>query len=242
MVKVWRQVQESHCEGYLQRKDLYTTLLSQYNKPGKITRSLCQQFQRPPARREPPSARLMRKAFLISEADNIEDYRTQIMSTFGQVLKYDSTKKICKKLSGDGKGTAEWCTNVANEHGQILISVLTCEESLEKMRPMAEGLMERYRRADEAPPELMYVDRGCCRVHAVSSVEQLFSDWTDRGMLVRLSLDPSIRCSPTDRSSSKVCPVQVCPLCCRLCLQQRRHGSSGTGDTCRSPNQLCLPD
>lgn len=56
--------------------------------------SLCQQFQRPPARREPPSARLMRKAFLISEADNIEDYRTQIMSTFGQVLKYDSTKKV----------------------------------------------------------------------------------------------------------------------------------------------------
>lgn len=38
MVKVWRQVQESHCEDYLQRKDLYTTLLSQYNKPGKITR------------------------------------------------------------------------------------------------------------------------------------------------------------------------------------------------------------
>nr|XP_021326769.1 uncharacterized protein LOC101885269 [Danio rerio] len=188
MVKVWRQVQESHCEDYLQRKDLYTTLLSQYNKPGKITRSLCQQFQRPPARREPPSARLMRKAFLISEADNIEDYRTQIMSTFGQVLKYDSTKKICKKLSGDGKGTAEWCTNVANEQGQILISVLTCEESLEKMRPMAEGLMERYRRADKAPPELMYVDRGCCRVHAVSSVEQLFSDWTDRGMLVRLDI------------------------------------------------------
>ncbi|KAL0188362.1 hypothetical protein M9458_015461, partial [Cirrhinus mrigala] len=95
---------------------------------------------------------------------------------------------ICKKLSGDGKGTAEWCTNVANELGQILVSVLTCEESLNKMRPMAEGLMERYRRAGEAPPELMYVDRGCCRVHGVSSVEQLFSEWTDRGMLVRLDI------------------------------------------------------
>lgn len=40
MAKVWRQVQESHCEEYLQRKDLYTTLLSQYNKPGKITSKL----------------------------------------------------------------------------------------------------------------------------------------------------------------------------------------------------------
>lgn len=37
MAKLWRQVQESHCEEYLHRKDLYTTLLSQYNKPGKIT-------------------------------------------------------------------------------------------------------------------------------------------------------------------------------------------------------------
>ena len=37
MAKVWRQVQESHCEEYLHRKDLYTTLLSQLNKPGGIT-------------------------------------------------------------------------------------------------------------------------------------------------------------------------------------------------------------
>ncbi len=56
------------------------------------------------------------------------------------------------------------------------------------MRPMAEGLMERYRTADEAPPKLMYVDRGCCHIHGVSSVEQLFSEWTDRGMLVRLNI------------------------------------------------------
>ncbi|XP_045899604.1 uncharacterized protein LOC123967527 [Micropterus dolomieu] len=110
------------------------------------------------------------------------------MSTFGKVLKYDSTKKICKKLSGQGKGTAEWCTNVANELGQILMSVLTCEESLDKLRPMAEGLMARYRRANEAPPELTYVDRGCCRVHGVSSLEQLFSEWADSGMMVRLDI------------------------------------------------------
>lgn len=51
-------------------------------------------FQKPPQRRELPSPKLLRKAFLIAEADNIEDYRTQIMSTFGTVLKYDSTKKV----------------------------------------------------------------------------------------------------------------------------------------------------
>lgn len=84
--------------------------------------------------------------------------------------------------------TAEWCTNMANKRGQILTSVLTCEKSLDKMRPMAEGLMARYERAGEAPPELMYVDRGCCHVLGVSSVEQLFSGWVEGGMLVRLDV------------------------------------------------------
>ncbi|KAM8768603.1 uncharacterized protein AB9X84_023219 [Acanthopagrus schlegelii] len=94
MAKVWRQVQESHCEEYLHRKDLYTTLLSQLNKPGGITRILKHQFQRPPPKRELPSPRLLRKTFLIAETENIEDYRTQIRSTFGKVLKYNSTKKV----------------------------------------------------------------------------------------------------------------------------------------------------
>ncbi|CAL8256929.1 unnamed protein product [Arctogadus glacialis] len=118
MVKSWRQVQEGHCEEYLQRKDLYTTLLCQLSRPGSIMSALGHQYQKPPTRRELPSPRLLRKAYLIYEAEHIEDYRTQIMSTFGKVLKYDSTRKICKKLSGHGRGTAEWCTNVANELGQ----------------------------------------------------------------------------------------------------------------------------
>ncbi|KAJ8286548.1 hypothetical protein GJAV_G00040420 [Gymnothorax javanicus] len=109
---------------------------------GLSARSLGLHFQRAPPRRKLPCPRLLRKAFLIAETDNIEDYRTQIMSTFGRVLKYDSTKKICKKLSGEGRGTAEWCTNMGNELGQSLTSVKTCEESLEMMRPMAEGLMD----------------------------------------------------------------------------------------------------
>lgn len=37
MSKVWRQVLEGHCQVYLERKDMYTTLLTQYNQPGKIT-------------------------------------------------------------------------------------------------------------------------------------------------------------------------------------------------------------
>lgn len=96
MVKVWRQIQENHVEEYLQRKDLYTTLLMTVVEPGGIVSALGHTFQAPPPPRELPSARLLRHAFLLSEASNVQDYRAQILSTFGTVLKMDSTKKVCK--------------------------------------------------------------------------------------------------------------------------------------------------
>lgn len=94
MTKVWRQIQENHYEEYLQRKDLYTTLLMTLLKPGGIVSALGHQFEAPPPPRELPSACLLRHAFLLSEASNVQDYRTQILSTFGTVLKMDSTKKV----------------------------------------------------------------------------------------------------------------------------------------------------
>ena len=63
---------------------------------------------------------------------------------FGSVLKIDSTKKVCKKLQGTAAGSASWCTNMGNERGEVLISVLTESEGLEGLRPMATGLIERY--------------------------------------------------------------------------------------------------
>ncbi|CAH1233517.1 Hypp771 [Branchiostoma lanceolatum] len=102
------------------------------------------------------------------------------------VHRQDESYPICKKLSGEGKGTAEWCTNVENERGQILTNVQTCEESVEKLGPMAAGLTSRYRKAGEATPQVMYVDRGCCAAYGVSSVEQLFGEWVADGMLTRL--------------------------------------------------------
>jgi len=60
------------------------------------------------------------------------------------VLNIDSTKKIVKKLQGVAAGSASWCTNVGNERGEILISVLTESEGLEGLRPMAKGLIERF--------------------------------------------------------------------------------------------------
>ena len=62
---------------------------------------------------------------------------------FGSVLKIDSTK-VCKKLQGTAAGNTSWRTNVGNERGEVLVSVLTESEGLEGLRPMATGLIRRF--------------------------------------------------------------------------------------------------
>ena len=64
-------------------------------------------------------------------------------SIYGRILKIDSTKKVVKKLQGLAAGTATWVTNVGNEQGEVLISVVTESEGLLSLKPMADGLMKR---------------------------------------------------------------------------------------------------
>ncbi|XP_049334412.1 uncharacterized protein LOC125801663 [Astyanax mexicanus] len=188
MVKVWRQIQESHVEEHLQRMDLYTTLLMTLVEPGGIVSALGHTFQAPSPQRELPSARLLRHAFLLAEAGNVQDYRSQILSTFGTVLKMDSTKKVVKKLSGEGARSAKWFTSIGNEHSQVVSFVLTCEESAEKLSPMCRGVVDRFRMANQPVPKILYVDRGCCRAQGRTAVEVLFQPWVDDGMIVRLDI------------------------------------------------------
>ena len=47
-----------------------------------------------------------------------------VTSTFGLINKIDSTKKICRRLQGASANIAAWVTNVGNERGQVLITVL----------------------------------------------------------------------------------------------------------------------
>ncbi|PIK53194.1 hypothetical protein BSL78_09904 [Apostichopus japonicus] len=71
MASIWRQVQENHCEKYLHRKDIYSTLLTSLTKEGSLLNTIRHKFQPPPQCRELPSAKLLRKALLIGEAENI---------------------------------------------------------------------------------------------------------------------------------------------------------------------------
>lgn len=51
--------------------------------------------------------------------------------------------QVTKKLGGKATGTATWVTNVGNEHGQVLMSVLTDSEG-DGLNSMAEGLMHQF--------------------------------------------------------------------------------------------------
>ena len=106
--------------------------------------------------------------FLAAYVRNVWERLPQLLaaatSVYGSVLKIDLTKKICKKLQGAAAGTATWATNVGNERGEVVISVLTESEDNVALRRMACGLMDRYEMAHQDPPKLLYTDKDCCSV------------------------------------------------------------------------------
>ncbi len=65
-------------------------------------------------------------------------------------------------------------TNVGNEKGQILNSVLTASEGKAGLQEMIVGIMLRYEAAKVNPPPLCYVDCNCCNRVEGSSTADLF--------------------------------------------------------------------
>ncbi|KAG1658720.1 hypothetical protein GQR58_022821 [Nymphon striatum] len=112
----------------------------------------------------------------------LDEVKAVITSTFGEVLKMNSTKQVVKKLAGKAAGTAAWSTNVGNQHGQVLMSVLTVSEG-GYLQPMVDGLVRRYESAGVSPPRLLYVDRDCC---PNSNTHKMFAAWPQ--LIVRLDI------------------------------------------------------
>lgn len=74
-------------------------------------------FYKPPPPFHPlPLAQWFEMAHTNEILSHVEEMKGVITSTYGRVLKVDSTKKVTKKLAGDVGETASWMTNIANEH------------------------------------------------------------------------------------------------------------------------------
>ncbi|EFX68968.1 hypothetical protein DAPPUDRAFT_329554 [Daphnia pulex] len=117
--------------------------------------------------------------------------KASITSVYGAILKIDSTKKIARKLQGTAADSVSWCTNIGNENGEVLLSLLTTSESLANLGQMAERLMARYDKAQKAPPRVLYTDHDCCRSNDKSKFQLLFNKWED--LVVRLDVWHFIR-------------------------------------------------
>ena len=83
----------------------------------------------------------------------------------------DSTKKVCKKLQGTAANTASWATNVGNERGEVLMSMLIESEGTEGTPKHGQWIDEG---AGVPPPQVIYTDRDCCSISGSSKYRLVF--------------------------------------------------------------------
>ncbi|CAH1266555.1 Hypp3412 [Branchiostoma lanceolatum] len=196
MSKVQRILKQGHDEWYVERRGLFQTLLYEAHtaeatpsQKGILSFVKAPGSYTPPLPKEPlPTPTCLRRAHLIAEMERMPVYRASILSTTGEILCIDGTRKILKKIYGDGRDTMQYVTSVLNEWGQFLTTVVVAAESEACYRRMARGLVARFQRANAPAPKIIYADNNCCRESGASFLEKLFSDWVREGMVVRLDV------------------------------------------------------
>lgn len=208
-----KQLEEQHAENWLGKQIQF---LNDYRG---VTRAISSGLISPvllgdlPAMPAVPKHRWLMQVYAQDVLSRLDEVKASITSLFGQVIKMDSTKKIVRKLAGQARSTAAWATNVGNEHGHIIMSVLTASEGWGLMK-MAEGLVRRYKDAGVPPPEILYVDRDCC---GNSSTQDLWGMARDEDSFGCLALHEKICHGMHDRFSSPVHqlhgPAQPLHLC-----------------------------
>ncbi|XP_028300700.1 uncharacterized protein LOC114462201 [Gouania willdenowi] len=181
--RLYTFLREEHTRAWMTRCVHYMHAYRQFTMPN---------VERPPPAMYPQMDPVPGPQWILAAHGNhcygrIEEMQASITSVYGSILKMDSTKKITKKLAGHVAGTAGWVTNVGNEHGQVLISVLTVAEG-SGLKAMAQGLMRRYKQAGVEPPVALYVDRDCCcsSQDGRSAAGRMFSEWST--LKVRLDI------------------------------------------------------
>ncbi|XP_076851096.1 uncharacterized protein LOC143501317 [Brachyhypopomus gauderio] len=171
-----------HRQQWLTQSSEYLSVLKKFLVPGTDPSTITHQL---PPMVPVPTPKWLLTVYAQDVLSRLEETKARVTSIYGAILKMDSTKKVTKKLAGAASGTAAWATNVGNEFGQVLISVLTAGEG-QGLLPMCVKLMERYQRAGEDPPQLLYVDRDCCSTAGKGKAAAMFHAWDQ--LVVRLDV------------------------------------------------------
>ena len=173
---------ELHSEEWLRSHLDYLTNCQRHKKGLSSLNLAIPDYQQPAPPLSFPKPQWFLAAYVRDVWSRMNKLLAAATSIYSSILKIDSTKKICKKLRGADAGTAAWTTNVGNERGEILQSVLTASESFESLKMLADGLVQRYSEAQQPPPTVLYTDRDCCS----SRFSELFGAWPN--LSVRLDV------------------------------------------------------
>ncbi|KAI8493172.1 hypothetical protein Bbelb_291760 [Branchiostoma belcheri] len=157
---IHQAMEECHSEAWAKKCLQYLSDCEVHMRSAALT-GLSTTYAEPPGFRPLPLAQWFETAHTGEIMNHQAEMKGVITSTYGRILKLDSTKKITKKLAGDVEKSASWMTNVANEKGSVLNSVLTTGEG-PAMLDLCKGIVKRYKEANEPAPEVLYVDRDCC--------------------------------------------------------------------------------
>ncbi|XP_041485606.1 uncharacterized protein LOC121431891 [Lytechinus variegatus] len=174
------KLKEVHTDAWLAKTAHYCSVVEEFfnaSERGLIDQPNCPP---PPAMPSLPTYHWLLTVYCNDVLERIDEVKASITSVFGRILKIDSSNKITRKLRGESAGTAAWATNVGNESGQVLMSVMTVGEGA-GLDEMIKGIQRRYAAAGQPRPELLYVDRGCCGADSM-----IFREWPD--MPVRLDV------------------------------------------------------
>lgn len=198
-------IHELHSEEWMQRTVTYLSDCQRHKKMLAGMKCVSVTYDNPPSFKTPPTYKWFLAVYVRDVWSRLPTLKASLTSVYGSILKIDSTKKITRKLQGKAASSASWCTNVGNERGEVLLSLLTTSESLSNLEKMAEGLMNRYANANQADPVVLYTDRDCCKSRGEKSKYQvLFHRWEK----LRVRLD----CWHFMRRLSTVCSNESHPL------------------------------
>ncbi|KAL2082094.1 hypothetical protein ACEWY4_021912 [Coilia grayii] len=169
---------KQHTREWMARSTSYLSVLRKLRAPDAAP-----QVVTLPTMHQVPDVPSLMSVYARDALMRLKETKARVTSIFGDILTVNSTKKVTKKFVGAATGTSAWITNVGNEYGQVLVSVLTASEG-DGLADMAAGLMRRYHEAKRAPPKVMYVDRNCCATAGRRKTSQLFHQWHE--LVIRL--------------------------------------------------------
>lgn len=181
------RLQELHSEEWLRKLVSYLSDCKRHQKSSQLFNQPSVEYKKASELKDVLTAKWFLACYVRDVYSRLELLKAVTTSVYGTILKIDSTKKITKKLQGYDANTASWVTNVANEKGQVLSSVVTTSESMASLQPLADGLTRKFEQAGVQPPVLLYTDRECCGIRqGESKYRLLFNAWPN--LLVRLDI------------------------------------------------------